>query len=89
MSRSPADLELHIAAIGQRLEEAYKLFQETRYPRARQQAIAWLQLQTQAIEARNQAARDRGEQVLDEGADYFAAQGSHIRRMEIARVLAG
>jgi hypothetical protein len=82
------ELERHIADLGRQLEAAYKRFQDHGDPRARQEAIAWLQLQTEAIERRSASVRGAMERVIDEGVDFFQTEGARQRRMLIARGLA-
>ena len=77
---TPALLE----QLGQRMESAYMLFKKTGLAADRAEARRLLSLVDQAI-----AARSDSQRAMDEGCDYFQVEGARMRRILIARGLAG
>lgn len=91
---APADMtdaerELHIASLGQHMEQAYARFQAHRNPQDRDEAIQWHRLQLEAIQARSDAQKARMTLAIDQGLDYFQTEGDRARRMALARGFGG
>lgn len=69
------ELEQHVKDSGAHIEAAYARFQTSRDPADRAEAVRWMQLQNDAIRARNEriggVRHAEFEQRLDDGVDFF------------------
>ena len=80
---------MHVVDLGRLMLAAYARYEASSDLQDRADADLYRILQVEAIKGRSEAQRQRMEQAIDEGLDYFQTEGERARRMLLAMGIAG